>query len=58
MITPPSCAPEDIAVSIEVRKPDWKQNEYPEDFLTPEWKRGRVATVVARNVASRPVLWQ
>jgi hypothetical protein len=53
--TSPPCTPEDLAVSIEVRKPDWNRSDYPEfrRWLTPEWRRGRVATIVVRNVAGR-----
>jgi hypothetical protein len=46
------CRPKQIAVSIGIRKPDWRnQSGYVSD--DPAWKQTRVATVVVRNVGSR-----
>jgi hypothetical protein len=52
---PPPCTSEHLAVSIEVRKPDWHRGDYPDysPWLTSEWRRSQVATIVVRNVAAR-----
>jgi hypothetical protein len=45
------CRPKQIAVSIDSRKPDWRnQPGYVGDAA---WKQSRVATVVVQNVGSR-----
>jgi hypothetical protein len=44
------CRPKQIAVSIDIRKPDW-QNQ-PGYVGDAAWKQSRVATMVVRNVGS------
>jgi hypothetical protein len=45
------CRPKQIAVSIDIRKPDW-QNQ-PGYVGDAAWKQSRVATMVVRNVGPR-----
>jgi len=44
------CRPKQIAVSIDIRRPDW-QNQ-PGYVGDAAWKQSRVATMVVRNVGS------
>jgi hypothetical protein len=45
------CRPKQIAVSIDSRKPDWRNQ--PGYIGDGAWLQTRVATVVVRNVGSR-----